>query len=546
MMSANKPGAAIFSMIGINGSPFRQLVGMLQTFQALLALVLIAVTTVEASSGTGDLAAVVVAAPDPLERLLLLRPAPRSIHTSPVRFLLEVTTDLDVYKVAYAQHWACVQVDGRDSSCVPLIGSEPLRVHLPVGEHSARAFVATSAEMTPETERKHMTDIVAFTVVGQEEFGKHEQRRLELERARLGQPSDQGLMDWALAEAPKYQRAINSSQVVSVSCEQTKQSGDETSQICTADPTVSSVVAQPTMSTPTEPPFLIIGVKTSLVDGFPFRQAMRQTWASAKSLPPGVHLLFAGCRLPVPLENPSPSSHDDNGSRQKIIAALELEKRAFGDLLTDELDCDDGYLHLPNKVKQFMHYVATHERYRLAKFVMIADDDIYLRVSTLTAELRQRGELVNMYAGSSLAKPFLLPIRDAQHLHFVPNSVYPMDEFPPFTIGSHYLLSMDCVEFIAENRDELQGLGVLDDVSVALWLLAIQVHPQHIDEFRLLRTSRCREELLSFADLSPLAIRLIHKNLEQGLGLCHGLDQDLWDKTTVKKAETRVKTAANH
>lgn len=515
---------------------------MLQMLQALLALVLIAKMSVETASGAGYPAAAAIAAPDPLERLLLTRPSPGSVHTSPVSFLLEVAADLDDFKVVYAEHSTCVQVDGRDSSCVPLVGSESLRVRLPVGEHSARAFVAASAEMTPETERKHMTHVVMFTVVDEQDFEKHEQRRLELERARLGLPSDQGLLYWALAGAFRHQHFINSSQA---SCQQTKQSGDETSHTCSADTTISSTVTQPTVSTSAEPPFLIIGVKTRLVDGFPFRQAIRQTWASAKSLPAGVRILFVGCRLPVSAADPPPSSHD-NESREQIIAALELEKRAFGDLLTDELDCDDGYRHLPNKVKQFMYYVATHERYRLAKFVMIADDDIYLRVSTLTAELRQQGELVRMYAGSSLAKPFLLPIRDAQHLHFVPRSVYPMDEFPPFALGPHYLLSMDCVEFIAENRDELQGLGVLDDVSVALWLLAIQVHPQHIDEFRLLRSSRCRDELLSLADLSPLAMHVIHKNLEQGLGLCHGLDQDLWDKRTVKKAVTWMETLVNH
>lgn len=462
-------------------------------------------------------------AADPLERLLLARPALASVHKSPVSFLFEVAaTEFDAYKAVYELKWVCVQVDGRDSACVPLIGSELLHLRLPVGKHSARAFIADTEEITPETERRHISDAISFMVLGSREFAEYGRRHLELERARIGSPSDQGLLEWASAESSSHLGPSNSSQMAS--CLLYDQPRPQGNQTCVTGPSRSGR-AQPIASM--EPSFLVIGVKTSLVDGFPFRQAIRQTWASPTSLPPGVKVLFAGCR---PVFHPD---HAPNYPLVEVNDALELEKRVFGDLLTSELDCDDGYPHLANKVKQFMHYAATHERYRLAKYVMIADDDIYLRISVLTAELRQLGEPTSVYAGSSRAKHFLRPIRDDRLRNFVSESVYPMDEFPPFALGPHYLLSMDCVQFIAENRNELQGLGVLDDVSVALWLLVIQVHPQHIDLFRSLCASRCQRELLSLADLSPLAMRLIHENLRQGLGLCHGLDQNLWDKSNV-------------
>lgn len=50
-----------------------------------------------------------------------------------------------------------------------------------------------------------------------------------------------------------------------------------------------------------------------------------------------------------------------------------------------------------------------------------------------------------------------------------------MDTLPPFAIGPHYLMSFDCAQFIGSNFEHLQGVGTLEDVSVALWLLAIQV-----------------------------------------------------------------------
>lgn len=89
---------------------------------------------------------------------------------------------------------------------------------------------------------------------------------------------------------------------------------------------------------------------------------------------------------------------------------------------------------------------------------------------------------------------------------------------------------MDVVEFIADNREELQGLGPLDDVTIALWLLAIQVHPQHLDLFNNLRETPCLDDLLAYADLGPFAIRVIHSNLQAGRNFCHGFNAHTWDK----------------
>ena len=58
---------------------------------------------------------------------------------------------------------------------------------------------------------------------------------------------------------------------------------------------------------------------------------------------------------------------------------------------------------------------------------------------------------------------------------------YPMDTLPDFAIGNFYVLSRNAVEFIAANIFTfLRPLGILEDVSVALWLMAIQVYPVHL------------------------------------------------------------------
>ncbi|EEY69787.1 uncharacterized protein PITG_06280 [Phytophthora infestans T30-4] len=105
---------------------------------------------------------------------------------------------------------------------------------------------------------------------------------------------------------------------------------------------------------------------------------------------------------------------------------------------------------------------------------MIADDNIYLRADRLRSELSKEDRPQRLYIGQ---------MRGALHDYNVPKELYPLDTYPPFAFGQHYLLSMDCARFIAKNSERLRGLDRVDDISVALWLLAIQVHVCHHLDF---------------------------------------------------------------
>uniref|UniRef100_K3WAK1 Hexosyltransferase n=1 Tax=Globisporangium ultimum (strain ATCC 200006 / CBS 805.95 / DAOM BR144) TaxID=431595 RepID=K3WAK1_GLOUD len=216
------------------------------------------------------------------------------------------------------------------------------------------------------------------------------------------------------------------------------------------------------------------------------------------------------------------------------MAALEREKQVYGDLLTDELDCDDSYLELADKVKEFLHHVVTSFELHAARYVMIADDDIYLRVEDLMGTLqRQRDNTTRFYGGQVWSEQFVYPERDPRHRHYLPLEQYPMPKLPPFAHGPHYLMSIDCARFIAKNHKRLQSLRGMDDISVALWLLTLQVHPQQIPHFANLRGSyphKCDDAFISFADLSASAIRIVHSNRQRGLPLCTGFDAFTWGK----------------
>ncbi|KAI9983293.1 hypothetical protein PInf_007248 [Phytophthora infestans] len=222
---------------------------------------------------------------------------------------------------------------------------------------------------------------------------------------------------------------------------------------------------------------------------------------------------------------------------EDVRQAIAYELKIYGgDLLTDVLDCEDSYATLPHKVKEFLHLVGTDHALRRAGYVMIADEDVYVRADVFAEQLAAFEPLTDLYAGHVKEGNTFLPERDPQRRYYLPESVYPLDEFPPFAWGPHYLMSMDVVNFIANNREELQGLGCLDDVTIALWLLAIQVHPQHIAQFQNLREAPCTNDLLAYADLRPSAMQIIHTNLKSGRNFCHSFNRYTWDKDA-KKAE---------
>lgn len=67
------------------------------------------------------------------------------------------------------------------------------------------------------------------------------------------------------------------------------------------------------------------------------------------------------------------------------------------------------------------------------------------------------------------------PIREPEHVHFLDESNFGFDAFPPFALGNFYLLSEDVARFLARNADDLRPVGTLEDVSVGFWLQSIQV-----------------------------------------------------------------------
>ncbi|KAE8987150.1 hypothetical protein PF005_g17510 [Phytophthora fragariae] len=388
-------------------------------------------------------------------------PADGAVETNPVEFRAEIgINSMKQYKSHYGDRVLCVELTegSKWNKCTPMLNPSIIFDKLPIGNYTARAFIT---DVNGGVFWYHQTSETGFSVVTEEELAAYKASVQEMARGGGKLQRDLGLLEWASQERQHWETravAANGESPGRVLVNNLTGNGDEV--------------------------LLLIGVKAAVVENFAFRRAVRETWASENALPNDVRVLFVGCV-------PKFDEVESKAEQEAIKNAIELEKRMYGDLLTDELDCDDSYDDLPNKVKQFLRFAA--EAFPRTPFVMIADDDIYLRADRLAGDLREIDRPRRLYIGQvwdNLLGRSQEPVRDLTERYYIPEDTYPLRNYPPFAFGPHYLLSMDCVRFIAKNYKRFRGLGPIDDVSVALWLLARQVHVEHTSAFSSLGIGR--------------------------------------------------------
>jgi hypothetical protein len=248
---------------------------------------------------------------------------------------------------------------------------------------------------------------------------------------------------------------------------------------------------------------LVVGVKTAVATNFAIRQAIRQTWARKAALPAGVKVFFVGCRASSTVGSSENATGDDTSAGlERLWGAIQLEKLVYGDLLTDELDCDDSYADLADKVKAFLHFTAT--QYPEAQYVMVADDDLYVRMDQVVHTLMTKASPSGYYSGQVRAIENAQKERpprpnEGSFRYVLATTQYPLHELPPFAIGAYFFLSMDCVRFVTKNRERLRDLSGMDDMSLALWLLAVHSSGSRESPHRTAAVPRIRSSPLAEA-----------------------------------------------
>ncbi|KAE9351039.1 hypothetical protein PF008_g6143 [Phytophthora fragariae] len=425
---------------------------------------------------------------DPLTGFWIVNPEHGAVNELPIEIRFGVKArSAEEFEDFYGGARLCVELNGLYKKC-KMHGDPPIfYTSLPQGNYTATAYIAHAAGLR----YRHETKGVAFTLLSSVEYKLHNARLAERSREEQQFPEDIDILQWGGQEE----------QVIS-------EEGDP--------------VLQRSHVSATSSPMLVIGVKTAVVTNFPRRQAIRDSWADTAKLSHDVKVLFLGCE-------PNVANIQNEYERRRVLAAVAKERAAYGDLLTDELGCTDGYKNLTIKVASFMHLAVAE--FPHAKFVMVTDDDVYVKVDQLAENLRKSNH-TGLYFGEVWAAMFgnkQKPVRDQNSQYYLPQDQYPMSGLVPYVAGPHSVLSMDGVRFIANNYWHLRSLNGLDDVSVGLWLWSMQLQPQHTRHFSSVPASvKCTDDLVSFADLSPLGIRSIHANLMKNRSFCHGFHSVTW------------------
>lgn len=202
-------------------------------------------------------------------------------------------------------------------------------------------------------------------------------------------------------------------------------------------------------------------------------------------------------------------------------------------LLEDEINVIDSYHNLVQKTTSFIvHACKTYD----FQYLVILDDDVYLRVQNISSTLNAMPQRYRLYAGQVWREQYKRKIRPVRtksatrDKNYLSIQDYPLDEFPPFAIGPHYLLSFDLAHYIYRNRGQLYSTGDLEDVTIGVWMLSLGVRPDHLQWFGNARNSDCDNGYVSYADLNGFAIEKIHFNLKHKRPMCDGFDRNTWIK----------------
>ena len=174
-------------------------------------------------------------------------------------------------------------------------------------------------------------------------------------------------------------------------------------------------------------PLVFVGVY-SAQENFGKREAVRQTWARALSTD-GFDIKFF------------------LGRPEARLLRLQMEMFKHKDVVL--LDVQEGYKWNSVKGLLFLEWCALHV---FARFVVKADDDVYLRPAPLLFLLQSRPSFGYIWGYFDYLSP--VP-KEPDHAFFNSDEVYPFSVFPPYARGLLRVLSLDVV--IALARMSLAG-----------------------------------------------------------------------------------------
>ncbi|TSK53623.1 Lactosylceramide 1,3-N-acetyl-beta-D-glucosaminyltransferase A [Bagarius yarrelli] len=210
---------------------------------------------------------------------------------------------------------------------------------------------------------------------------------------------------------------------------------------------------------------LLLLVKTS-PENFLRRWAIRSTWGNQtymkKELDANVKVVFVM------------GAHPDEHKRGAIQKQLQIEDQTHKDLV--QQDFLDTFHNLT--VKLLLQFRWAHTNCAQARFLMSADDDIFIHMPNLIRSLHELSAqgvvdfwVGHVYRGSP-------PVRRKNSKYYMPVQMYQWSSYPDYTAGAGYVVSRDVAAKIYQATLSLNSSFHIDDVFMGICGISIGVSPQ--------------------------------------------------------------------
>ncbi|XP_038614219.1 lactosylceramide 1,3-N-acetyl-beta-D-glucosaminyltransferase [Tachyglossus aculeatus] len=212
--------------------------------------------------------------------------------------------------------------------------------------------------------------------------------------------------------------------------------------------------------------FLLLFVKTS-PENQNRRDAIRETWGNERyvrtQLNAKIKTIFA-------LGRPANPPH-----RESLQRKLQMEDQKHSDII--QQDFADTFHNLTLKLLMQFRWVNRYCPH--AKFIMSADDDIFIHMPNLVTYLQSLEQIGvqdfwvgRVHRGSP-------PIRDKTSKYYVPYEMYHWPAYPDYTAGAAYVISNDVAAKVYEASQTLNSSLYIDDVFMGLCANKMGLVPQY-------------------------------------------------------------------
>ncbi|CAM0875361.1 unnamed protein product [Alopecurus aequalis] len=247
-----------------------------------------------------------------------------------------------------------------------------------------------------------------------------------------------------------------------------------------------------------EPVELFIGI-LSAGSHFTERMAVRRSWMSSVR-----NSSSTMARFFVAL----------NG-RKEVNEDLKKEAEFFRDIII--VPFVDSYDLVVLKTVAICEYAA---RVVSAKYVMKCDDDTFVRLDSVMAEIKKIPDDKSFYVGNM--NYYHRPLRDGKWA--VSYEEWPRDTYPPYADGPGYIVSSDIANFVVLEMEKGRlNLFKMEDVSVGMWVgqfnATARAGVEYVHGARFCQFG-CVDDYLTAHYQSPGQMLCLWEKLERGKPHC--------------------------